>query len=95
VRSELRRRGVASKVAEAALRRAQADVSEAAALDAQARRYWKNREAEEPRRRLAKLWAFLLRRGYPADLVGTRLRALWPRFGDALDGLEPATEDES
>ena len=61
--------------------------------DALARRYWRQREADEPRKRVQKLWAFLLRRGFPGDLVRTRLGKLWPRWSDALDGLEPAEEE--
>jgi regulatory protein len=94
IRAELRQRGVGRAVAEKGLREAQGDVSEAEALEALARRYWKQRAADEPARRVQKLWAFLLRRGYPVDLVSTRLRALWPRWSDALNGLEPR-EDES
>jgi len=94
VRAELRQRGVGRTVAEAGLREALRDVSEAEALDALARRYWKQRLADAPERRMQKLWAFLLRRGYPAALVGSRLRALWPSWRSALDGLEPL-EDES
>ena len=37
---------------------------------------------------------FLIRRGFPAGLVQDRLRVLWPRWGDALEGLEPAEEPE-
>jgi hypothetical protein len=43
----------------------------------------------EPERRLPRLWAFLLRRGFAASLVHERLKALWPRWSDALEGLEP------
>jgi len=93
IESELRQRGVARTVVQKGLGEALADVSEASALEAQARRYWRARTKDEPRVRVRKLWAFLLRRGYPADLVRGRLRALWPRFGDALDGLEPAEEE--
>ena len=75
----------------AGLRDALAEVNEAAVVDALARRFWKSRDKDEPAQRLRKLWAFLLRRGFPADLVNARLRALWPRWSDALDGLEPAT----
>jgi hypothetical protein len=32
----------------------------------------------------------LLRRGFPATLILSRLKALWPRWQDALEGLEPA-----
>jgi len=95
VRAELRHRGVGRGVAEQGLREALRDLSEADALDAVARRYWKQRQADEPARRVQKLWAFLLRRGYPAALVGARLRALWPSWSDALDGLEPLEEDEA
>jgi regulatory protein len=94
VRGALRTRGVAREVAEAGLARALAEVSEAEGLDAAARRFWRARVRDEPRTRLRKLWAFLLRRGFPAGLVGERLRALWPRYRDALDGLEPAEPHE-
>ena len=93
IESELRHRGVARSVVQKGLGEALADVSEGAALEAQARRYWQARTKDEPRARVQKLWAFLLRRGYPADLVRTRLRALWPRWSDALDGLEPVEEE--
>jgi len=94
VRAGLRVRGVARATAEAGLREALAEVSEAAALDALARRYWRQHTAEAaPPRRLQKLWAFLLRRGFPAGLVGERLRRLWPRHRDALEGLEPLELD--
>jgi regulatory protein len=93
IRAELRQRGVARGVAEKGLREAQREVSEGQALEAQARRYWRERGRDEPRTRLRKLWAFLLRRGYPADLVRARLGALWPRWSDALDGLEPVEEE--
>ena len=63
------------------------------ALDAQARRFWRTRAADEPARRVRKLWVFLVRRGFPADLVQARLRRLWPRWSDALEGLEP--EDDA
>jgi regulatory protein len=93
VRQALRQKGVPKAVAEAGLVEALADVSEASALDALARRYWRQRGTEEPERRLRKLWVFLLRRGYPASLVSARLKALWPRHQDALEGLEPLDAD--
>jgi regulatory protein len=65
------------------------DVSETEALDKLARRHWRLHEKDEPRKRLQRLWAFLLRRGFPADLVRARLHGLWPRWSDALDGLDP------
>jgi regulatory protein len=92
VRLELRKKGVRRATAEAGLSEALSEVSEAEVLDGLARRFWKSRDADEPRHRLRKLWAFLLRRGFPADLVHARLRALWPRWSDALEGLEPAED---
>jgi regulatory protein len=94
IREALREKGVESSVVESGLAEALRDVSESAALDSQARRYWRLHEREEPRRRLRRLWALLLRRGFPADLVHARLRALWPRHQDALDGLEPEEPNE-
>jgi regulatory protein len=94
VRQDLQRKGVATKAAEAGVREALGEVSEADTIDALARRYWKARATDEPARRVRKLWAFLLRRGFPADLVQARLRALWPRWKDALDGLEPIDDPE-
>ena len=92
VRLELRKKGVKRSVAEAGLTEALSEVAEADVVDGLARRSWKSREADEPRHRLRKLWAFLLRRGFPAGLVNDRLHALWPRWSDALEGLEPAEE---
>ena len=59
-------------------------------LDGLARRYWRQHAGVEPARRLPRLWAFLLRRGFAPGLVHERLAALWPRWKDALEGLEPA-----
>ena len=86
----LRQRGVEAGHTEAGIRTALREVDEAAVLDSLARRYWKLHERTEPERRLPRLWAFLLRRGFPSGLVRERLSALWPRWRDALEGLEPA-----
>ena len=93
ISSELRQKGVGRAVANKGLQQALDDVSESEALESQARRYWRARTKDEPKVRVQKLWAFLLRRGYPADLVRKHLRALWPRWSDALDGLEPIEEE--
>jgi regulatory protein len=95
VRQGLRQRGVERGTAEAGLSAALRDVPEADVLEAVARRYWRQRTRDEPALRLRKLWAFLLRRGFPASLVNERLRALWPRWQDAIEGLEPAPETEA
>jgi regulatory protein len=95
IRQSLHRRGVERQVAEAGLRKALDDAPEHDAIDALARRYWQSHRRDEPALRVRRLWGFLLRRGFPATLVSERLRALWPRWRDALEGLEPLdTEDQ-
>ena len=90
VRRALQQKGVSRGIIEESLQAALADVSEADAVDRLARRFWHQKERLEPARRVQALWAFLLRRGFPAGLVGQRLRSLWPNWSDALAGLEPA-----
>jgi regulatory protein len=89
VRQELRQRGVERRLAEAGIAGALREVDERALLDDLARRYWRLHAEVEPERRLPRLWAFLLRRGFAPGLVRERLSALWPRWSDALSGLEP------
>ena len=93
IRQDLRARGVPRDLAEGGLAEALSEVPEADTLERVAQRYWRNRVSDEPRQRLRKLWAFLIRRGFPSDLVRARLAELWPRWRDALDGLEAAEED--
>jgi regulatory protein len=88
IRQDLRFRGVPKEAAEGGLAEALAEVPEAESLDRVAQRYWRNKASDEPRDRLRKLWAYLVRRGFPSDLVRARLAALWPVWRDALDGLE-------
>jgi regulatory protein len=95
VRAGLRGKGVARLTAEAGLREALAEVSEADVLDALARRYWRQHAADAAPRRLQKLFAFLLRRGFPAGLVSGRLRRLWPRQSEALSDLESLEPDDT
>jgi SOS response regulatory protein OraA/RecX len=90
IRQGLQRRGVGRSEAEAGLAGALREVDERAVLDGLARRYWRQHARVPPARRLPRLWAFLLRRGFAAGLVHDRLSALWPRYADALEGLEPA-----
>jgi regulatory protein len=92
IRQALRLRGVGRGETEAGLRTALREVDEGAVVDALARRYWKQHARLEPQRRLPRLWTFLLRRGFAPALVNERLSALWPRWADALQGLEPADE---
>jgi regulatory protein len=94
IRRDLGERGVARTTTEAALTEAASEVSEGEVLERVARRYWALHATEEPGRRVQKLWAFLLRRGFPAGLVQERLKSLWPRWTDALEGLEPMAMEE-
>jgi len=95
IRQGLQRRGVGRSETEAGLTGALREVDEKAVLDGLARRYWRQHTRVEPARRLPRLWAFLLRRGFASGLVHERLRALWPRWADALEGLEPAAPVEA
>jgi regulatory protein len=94
IRQDLRLRGVDGQTAEAGIAEAVADVPEAEALDKVAQRYWRTHPSDDPRQRLRKLWAFLVRRGFPPGLVHERLGVLWPRWREALDGLEPDAAEE-
>jgi len=92
IRQGLRQRGIGRADGEAGLAAALLDVDERAALDRLARRYFRLHVRSEPEQRLPRLWAFLLRRGFAPGLVRERLTALWPRWADALAGLEPLDE---
>ena len=76
------------KTADAGIAEAVSEVPEAEALERAAQKYWRTHASDDPRLRLRKLWAFLVRRGFPAGLVHDRLGALWPKWREALDGLE-------
>jgi regulatory protein len=92
IRQDLRLKGVDRGTTEAGIAGALREVDEEAIVDALARRYWRRHAAVEPARRLPRLWAFLVRRGFASGLVRDRLSALWPRWSDALSGLEPAED---
>ncbi len=93
IRQALHQRGVSRGETEAGIRTALTDVDEQAALDELARRYWRQHAQLEPERRVPRLWAFLVRRGFAPGLVQGRLRALWPKWSDALEGLEPRDDE--
>ncbi len=92
VRQALRARGVSRAIIETGVAEALRDVSEMEALEGLARRYWRQHTRDEPLQRIRKLWAFLLRRGFPAGLVRDRLAALWPRWREGLEDLPDADE---
>ena len=95
VRQGLRQRGVDRATTDAGIAGALREVDEREVLDGLARRYWRQHPGVEPARRLPRLWAFLLRRGFAPGLVRDRLCGLWPRWRDALEGLEPAEPAEA
>ena len=83
----LSQRGIARDLARDGINHARDETPEAAVLDAVARAYWRRNARVEREKRLRRLWAFLLRRGFPTALVARRLRAAFPDLDDALDGL--------
>jgi regulatory protein len=95
IRQDLRLRGVERRVVEAGIAGALREVDEKALVDGLARRYWRQHAGVEPERRLARLWAFLVRRGFAPGLARERLSHLWPKWSDALEGLEPAEDPGS
>ena len=95
IRQALRAKGVPAVPAEKGLEAALSEVSETAALEAVARRYWRQRTGEEPRIRMRRVWAALVRRGFPAGLVSERIAALWPRWKGEVVGLEAPAADET
>jgi regulatory protein len=92
IRQDLRRRGVDRRTVEAGIAGALREVDEKSVVDALARRYWRQHAGVAPTRRLPRLWAFLVRRGFAPGLVRERLSRLWPKWRDALEGLEPADD---
>ena len=92
VRQALRARGVSRAIIEKGVAEALRDVSEAEVLDDLARRYWRQHERDEPLARIRKLWAFLLRRGFPPALARERLARLWPKWRAGLDDLPDEQE---
>ncbi len=92
VHQDLRLRGVERRTVEAGIAGALREVDEKAVVDALARRYWRQHAGGDPTKRLPRLWAFLVRRGFAPGLVRERLSHLWPKWSDALEGLEPADD---
>jgi regulatory protein len=92
IRQALRQRGVDRQLVERGLEGAAEDVSEATVLDDVARRYWRTHQRDEPERRMRRLSEHLYRRGFPVPLILERLRALWPRWSDALAGHDPVDD---
>ena len=92
IRQDLRLRGVERRTVEAGIAGALREVDEKGVVDALARQYWRQHAAVEPAKRLPRLWAFLVRRGFAPALVRERHSSLWPKWSDALEGLEPVDE---
>ena len=92
IRHGLRQRGVQGELVDRVLKQAATDGTEKEALDSVARKYWRLHTKVAPEIRMKRLWAFLMRRGFPAGLVHERLYALWPKQGEILEGLEVAED---
>ena len=85
IRMALRQKGVARETAEKGLAEALAARPESEAIEAAARRLIRQYAREEPRKRLAKIFAALLRRGFPVSMVRERLAVLQPGCRDMLE----------
>lgn len=88
IRAALRQKGVSREAAEQGLREALRERSEGDVLDAVARRLLRQESRDDLRKRLAKVYVALLRRGFPPSLVRERLILLRPETGDILDGYQ-------
>jgi regulatory protein len=94
IRQELGHRGVERGTTELSLSAALEETSEAQAIDKAALRYWHAHRAEEPVARARKLWAHLVRRGFPPALVSARVGALAPGLRSGLVDAEAADAEE-
>ena len=95
IRAALRQRGVSRETAEQGLQDALRERPEQATLDAVAARLLRQAKDSDPRKRLARVFAALLRRGFPASLVRERLAVLRPGSRDMLEEYEVAALDPS
>ena len=93
IRLALRQRGVPRSLAEAGLEFALGEVAESELVDEIAASYWRRHERDAPRKRVLKLRAFLLRRGFTAELVADRLRSLWPDWSAELSDWETTAQE--
>jgi regulatory protein len=84
---DLAARGVPRATAHAGLQQALEMLPEREVLESLARRYWERHARLEPRVRLRRLWAHLLRRGFPAATVARCLGTLCPDQTEELDAL--------
>jgi regulatory protein len=88
IQAALRQRGVAREVVEQGLKAALDEQPERDVLDAVARRLLARVTKDDPRKRLVKAYATLLRRGFPPALVRERLNMLRKGAGDILDDYQ-------
>lgn len=95
IRAGLRQRGVSREVAEEGLKQAMGERSEQDVLDAVARRLLGQHSRDDPKKRLLKVFAALVRRGFPPGDVRQRLVMLRKEAGAILDGYQfEASEPE-
>jgi regulatory protein len=94
IRATLTARGVAKPAVEAGLAEALDEVPEEDALDALVRRRWPHQAGSSTEERLRRMAAFLLRRGFPAALVASRLTKLAPGAAEVLEGIEDVEDEQ-
>jgi regulatory protein len=85
LRDELGRKGVDRVVVDAAIRAAFADTDELTRARAAAGRRWPGLRRARPDQAARRLGAYLLRRGYPAGIVGRVVREICPATVGAGD----------
>ena len=95
IRAALRQRGVSRSVAEKGLEQALRERPEQEVLDAVARRLLGRESRDDPKKRLLKVYAALLRRGFPPSLAREGLFKLRKEARDILDGYQFASDEPS
>jgi len=88
IRAALRQRGVSREVVEEGIQEAFGEQPEGEVLDAVAKRLLSRKTTDDPRKRLLKIYATLVRRGFPPALVRERLTTLRKGARDILDDYQ-------
>lgn len=91
IRQALHQKGISRPLIDGAIRANVLKSDETATVDRLSTEYWTRHAAVEPRRRLQRLFAFLVRRGFEPALVSGRLFSRFPALGDALAEVEEST----
>jgi regulatory protein len=91
--ADLRLRGVAREHIREGLQEALDVHPEDKVLDAVAQSWWRRHPGGETDKRVTRLWAFLLRRGFPPELVRGRLRVLLPELEGRISDLDSPCDE--